>query len=124
MPKKILIVDDEAEALMHLRNILVRANFQVVSAASGNEALRLARTTAPDLIILDIVMPDMDGADVASVLSEDAATKEIPVIFLTGILTKEEELTGKKTGKHLVIAKPILAKDLLELVNKTLKLSS
>jgi DNA-binding response OmpR family regulator len=122
MPKKILIVDDEEEALVHLRNILIRQNFQVFSATTGNEGLRLARTTSPDLIILDIVMPDMDGADVASLLSEDPSTKEIPVIFLTGILTKQEELTGKKTGKHLVVAKPILAKDLVELVNKTLKL--
>jgi DNA-binding response OmpR family regulator len=122
MSKKILIVDDEEEALVHLRNILIRQNFQVFSATTGNEGLRLARTTSPDLIILDIVMPDMDGADVASLLSEDPSTKEIPIIFLTGILTKQEELTGKKTGKHLVIAKPILARDLVELVNKTLNL--
>lgn len=123
MTKKILIADDEEEALMRLRNILVRANFQVYSAPCGQEALRLAKSTSPDLIILDIMMPDIDGGDVATLLSEDASTKEIPIIFLTGILTKEEELTGKKTGRHLVVAKPILAKDLLVLVNKTLKLS-
>lgn len=120
MPKKILIVDDEEEALSHLKNILLRAHYEVVSATNGKDALELARNLKPDLLIMDIVMPDIDGADVASMLSEDPSTADIPVIFLTGILTKEEQLVGKRTGKHRVIAKPIAPAELLELINQTL----
>jgi CheY-like chemotaxis protein len=120
LPKKILIVDDEEEALRHLKNILGRANYDVACVTNGKDAISCAKNLKPDLIILDIVMPDIDGADVAAILSQDPLTSEIPILFLTGILTKEEQLLDKKTGKHRVIAKPIAAKELLELIGKTL----
>jgi CheY-like chemotaxis protein len=124
LPKKILIVDDEVEAMSRLKNILERAHYEVLSATNGRDGLRLTRELKPDLVILDIVMPDLDGGDVAAVLSEDPSTKDIPVLFLTGILTKEEQLLGKRTGKHRVIAKPIAAKELLELIANTLSQES
>jgi len=120
LPKKILIVDDEEEALSRLKNILTRADYDVVCATNGRDAIALAKNLKPDLIILDIVMPDIDGSDVASILSEDSGTVAIPVLFLTGILTKKEESLGKKTGRHRVIAKPIAAGELLELIGKAL----
>ena len=119
--KKILIVDDEEEALFHLINILRRANYKVISATGGEQAVELARKMHPDLIILDIVMPDLDGGDVATILSENPSTAGIPIIFLTGILTKEEELLGKTSGKRYVIAKPAMPEDLLDMVNKVIK---
>ena len=119
-PKTILIVDDEEEALVHLSNILRRNDYEVVATSKGKDAVSLAKNLKPDLIILDIIMPDVDGGDVAAILSEDPATDRIPIIFLTGILTKDEELQGRKTGKHQVIAKPIIPDKLLEIIRKTL----
>ena len=119
--KKILVVDDEEETLSHISNILRRSNYEVISTTRGKEALKLAADLLPDLMILDIVLPDMGGSEVASALVGNPATAEIPIIFLTGILTKqEEESVGSKTGKRYVMAKPATAEELLEMVRKAL----
>jgi CheY-like chemotaxis protein len=124
VPKTILIVDDEEEALTSLSNILRRADYEVIATAKGSDAINLAKNLRPDLIILDIVMPDIDGGDVAAILSENRLTAGIPIIFLTGILTKEEELQGKITGKHCVIAKPVMPDKLLKIIVETLSRQS
>lgn len=114
--KRILVVDDEEETLVAVGNILKRANYKVDSATSGKDALELTRKLRPDLIILDIVLPDMDGGDVASELSQDYLTSNIPIVFLTGILKKDEEYEGMKTGRRYVIAKPVTKDGLLSIV--------
>jgi CheY-like chemotaxis protein len=119
-PKTILIVDDEEEILVRLKSILTRAGYEATVTSKGKDAINLAKNLQPDLIILDIIMPDIDGGDVASALSDNPTTSEIPIIFLTGILTKDEELQGKTSGKHRVIAKPIMPEDLLRLIKETL----
>jgi len=120
-PKKILVVDDEEDVLIPLSNTLKRANYEVISTTKGKEAVELAIKLRPDLIIRDIILPDMGGTEVAAVLVENPSTTNIPIIFLTGILTKqEEESIEGKTGKHYVIAKPVTVKELLEMVGKIL----
>ncbi|MBU1122592.1 MAG: response regulator [Candidatus Omnitrophota bacterium] len=118
--QKILLVDDEEQVVEHLANILRRADYTVISTTKGKEALDLAMRQKPNLIILDIVLPDMDGSDVATTLADDPMTATIPVLFLTGVLKKEEECFVKKTGKHYVIAKPVTAPELLKMVNRIL----
>lgn len=119
--KKILVVDDEEEILTHITNILKRANYEVISTTRGKEALELATNLRPDLIILDIVLPDMGGSEVAAMLVQNPTTSNIPIIFLTGILTKqEEEAVESKTGKRCIIAKPATAEELLRAVNRAL----
>lgn len=119
-PKKILVVEDEQETLTHLSNILKRSNYEVISTTRGSEAVGLAKHYQPDLIILDIVIPDMSGSEVAATLLEDSTTTSIPIIYLTGILTKEEELRIKKTGRYYIVAKPITGKEILEKVKQVL----
>ena len=119
-PKKILVVEDEQETLTHLSNILKRSNYEVISTTRGSEAVGLAKHYQPDLIILDIVIPDMSGSEVAATLLEDSTTTSIPIIYLTGILTKEEELRIKKTGRYYIVAKPITEKEILEKVKQVL----
>ena len=114
---KILVVDDEQEVLTHLANILKRANYQVISTTKGKQAVELAINQRPDLIILDIVLPDMGGSEVAAVLKDNSSTANIPIIFLTGILSKEEENLVTKTGKYYVMAKPATSEELLKMVN-------
>ncbi|MBL7131677.1 MAG: response regulator [Candidatus Omnitrophica bacterium] len=119
--KKILLVDDEEEVLTHVSNILRRANYEVISTTRGKEAVGLAINQRPDLIILDIVMPDMGGSEVVATLCENPSTANISIILLTGILTKqEEESLGKKAGKHHIMAKPITGKELLDKVREVL----
>ncbi|MFH1338858.1 MAG: response regulator [Candidatus Omnitrophota bacterium] len=119
-PKKILVVEDEQETLVHLSNILKRSSYEVISTTKGSEAVGLVKSSSPDLVILDIVMPDMSGSEVAAALSEDPATAGIPIIYLTGILTKKEELSIKKTGRHFIMAKPTTGKEILEKVEQVL----
>ena len=124
-PKKILIVDDEEDTLISLGNILRRANYFVSTTTNGEEAIKLAKANHPDLIILDIVLPGLDGGSVADIISKDPATAHTPILFLTGILSKEEELQckkegGKKSGKHYMMAKPVSAEDIREMLSKIL----
>ena len=117
--KKILVVDDEKKALLLLGNILQRANYEVISAITGAEALNLVKENAPDLIILDIVLPDIDGTDIAATLAEDPATKDIPIIFLSGIIMKKgEPASGQKTGRNYIMAKPVTGPEILEVINR------
>ena len=119
--KKILIVDDEKEVLTHLTKILERFNCEVVSAALGKEALKLARETKPGLIILDIVLPDIDGGEVAYILAQSPETAEIPILFLTGMVTPAETSTKEIIGKHHLMAKPVIPDELLTVINKVYK---
>ena len=105
--KKILIVDDERDVLFLLEKELAGRGYSVISADNGNDAINLAKSEYPDLIILDIWMPGMDGAEVAAKLREDLKTKNIPVIFLTCLIRKtEEEEQGRVVSGNLFIAKP------------------
>lgn len=117
---KILIVDDEKEILDSLNSILKRANYKVFSTTKGKEAVDLAKEVAPDAIILDILMPDMSGDEVAAALSEDPSTAKIPIIFLTAILTKEEEMVRGNYGRQFVIAKPTTVETILEMLKNVL----
>ena len=105
--KKILIVDDEKDALFVLKKELAGRGYSVISADNGNDALDLAKSECPDLIILDIRMPGMDGTEVAAWLKEDPKTKNIPVIFLTCLFQKREgEEQGRVVAGEVLIAKP------------------
>lgn len=118
--KKILVVDDEEEVLYQLSNFLKRANYEVFSATKGREAIELAKKVQPNLIILDVILPDMDGGEVANILSSESIVNQSQIIFLTGVLTKEEEFYLGVTGKHHVVAKPVTGQELLEVMQKVL----
>ena len=120
--KKILIVDDEKDVLDVLEKRLSHAGYEVIKAENGKDALAMAKSQRPDLILLDIVMPEIDGAQTADILKSDPATKDIPIVFLTCLVTKEEEQSSDNViaGRHF-IAKPYNPKELLEVVQKHIK---
>lgn len=119
--KRILIVDDEEEALNHLKNILQRAGYQAISTTKGLEVLNLARLHRPDLIIIDIYLPDLEGSEVAARLREDAQCMNIPIVFLSGVvINKEDKLSGEKFGRHYILAKPVTPKEILDMVKKAI----
>lgn len=82
--KRILIVDDEKEIRELLRDKLSKSQYDVLTASSGKDALRIARDSRPNLILLDIAMPQMDGYAVCDEIKSESATQDIPVLFLTG----------------------------------------
>jgi len=118
--KTILVVDDEEEVTSALANTLKRVGYEVLTATTGRDALSKAKKHTPDLVILDIVMPGMDGGDVAAALAEDPVTADTPIIFLTALLAKAEETHIKTSGKHYILGKPVVGKELIALVNQIL----
>jgi two-component system alkaline phosphatase synthesis response regulator PhoP len=119
--KKILIVDDEDDVLKVLEKRLTTAGYAVIKARNGEEAIRLVKSDRPSLILLDINMPGMDGGQVRGVLKSDPMTKDIPVIFLTCLLAKDEEkVLGHERGGDFFIAKPYNVDDLLKQIEEHL----
>lgn len=103
---KILIVDDEERMLKLFSEILLREGLGVLTASDGKSGFELAVSESPDLILLDIMMPSVDGAQVLDNLSKDARTKNIQVAFLTALVREEEVASGKgKIGGHEYISK-------------------
>ncbi len=120
-PKKILLVDDEIEVIDSLNNILQKKSYEVFTATKGSKALELAQEYRPDIIILDIVMPGLLGGEVANKLSENPATANIPIIFVSGLNTKEDEkIMQENSGNYHTLAKPITPEELLNAIEKVL----
>lgn len=118
--KLALIIDDEKDVLEHISSMLRSSNFEVITSESGEEGLKLAFEHKPDLILLDVFLPDIDGGAVASQLSEKQGTKNIPIIYLTGLVTKQESQEPERIGKHFMIAKPVLKEELMLTISKVL----
>jgi CheY-like chemotaxis protein len=111
----ILIVDDEEDALWMLGKRLTAEGYSVIAANNGTDAIALAKSQHPDIIILDIIMPGMDGDEAAAKLREHPLTRSIPVIFLTALLTKTEEHQRNHTISSNItfFAKPFDTEELL-----------
>jgi two-component system cell cycle response regulator len=118
----ILVVDDNASNLQVVGAVLEQAGFAVAFAFDGPAAIDYARKTPPDLILLDIMMPGMDGYEVLSVLKGDARTRDIPVIFLTALVGGEETARGFEAGAADYVAKPFDYRELLARVSAQVEL--
>ncbi len=106
MAGKILVVDDDPIAVRLMRLSLTNEGFQVSTAASASEGLRVAQTERPDLVILDIMMPDMDGVEMCRLLRTQKATADIPIIFLTAKTQLDDKVIGLRAGADDYITKP------------------
>jgi len=121
--KKILIVDDEKDMITVLKKWLEIKGFKVISAFNGTEAITLARKEKPDIMVLDICLPDIDGGEVARELKNYPETENIPIIFLTALLSKDEEnKDSHMTGGNIMLAKPYNINEILAVINKQLKM--
>jgi two-component system alkaline phosphatase synthesis response regulator PhoP len=106
-PHKVLVVDDEDDILDLLQYNLEQEGFEVVLARDGMEALSIAEEEQPDLIILDIMMPRMDGIEVCRRLRQDAQLRTIPILMLTALSGEEEHVEGLDVGADIYLSKPI-----------------
>lgn len=115
---KILIIDDEVDLVETIRFPLELDGYQVLAASNGEEGLHLARKEKPDLIILDLMLPKIDGYKICRFLKFDEKYKHIPIIMLTARSQEKDRLLGQETGADEYITKPF---DLDDLVNKIKK---
>ncbi len=112
MPKTILIVDDFVDYTNMLSSSLETAGFEVLVANDGEASIRIAKEKKPDLIILDIMMPHVGGTEVRAELMKDPDTKEIPIIFLTGLKAPLQ----KENSRHLAVRRVSKSEDLKEIL--------
>jgi DNA-binding response OmpR family regulator len=124
MRPRILVVDDEPELLKALCIRLTAEGFACERATNGQEALTWLKTNVPDLIILDLLMPDMNGYEVRRRLQDDPRTAQIPVIVLTAVPERTVKQTTQGLGASSVLHKPFDTATLLSTVRHFLKLPS
>lgn len=112
--QKILICDDSQTDLMNLRNALAGTNCVLITATSGEEAVKKAKAEKPDVIFLDIVMPGMDGYAACRTLRNDPETKDIPVIFVSTKHQKADIVWAQMQGAKDLIGKPFEPKQIVD----------
>jgi len=111
--RKILIADDSSTARHVLFQMLAKHGYRCILAETAKEALDKARTEKPDLILLDVVMPDMSGFELTRIITRDDATKHIPVILCTSKSHETDRLWGMRQGATSYVVKPVDEGDLL-----------
>lgn len=114
---KILIADDEPDILEIIQYNLTREGYQVLTAKDGDDALMKAKSFLPDLIILDIMMPNKNGVEVCEILRKQTAFKDTLIIFLTALSDEGSQVKGLETGADDYISKPVSPKVLISRVN-------
>lgn len=116
MKKKILIVDDDP-ALINLFQMVLKESYDLILAYNGKEALDKVNDQAPDLVLMDVMMPVMDGLEALTKIKENPATSTIPVILLTAKVQSKDVLEGYKMGADYYITKPFTSKELVNGIN-------
>ncbi len=114
----VLIVDDAPEVLVHLKKVVESAGYRTISADSGEKALKILESEAPDLVLLDISMPGADGFEVCARIKSNPQHEEIPLIFVTSHTEIEKRLEGVKAGAVSYLTKPVNSSELLKSIEK------
>jgi len=115
--KKILIVDDSPTERHVLNSLLTKAGYEVVSCDNGDDAIVKARLTMPDLILMDVVMPGLNGFQATRAISRDPETKSIPIILCTSKSQETDKIWGLRQGARDYIVKPVKREELLAKIN-------
>jgi two-component system phosphate regulon response regulator PhoB len=117
---KILVVDDEPEAVELVEFNLRQAGFDVLTAGDGAEALKKARTLLPSLIVLDLMLPEIDGLEVCKMLRRDPVTKLIPIVMVTARAAEIDRILGLELGADDYVTKPFSPRELVLRIRKVL----
>jgi two-component system alkaline phosphatase synthesis response regulator PhoP len=118
--KKILVVDDEVDLVETIRFPLEMEGFNVLVSYNGEDALNQARKEKPDMILLDLMLPKLDGYKICRLLKFDERYKHIPILMLTAKTQEKDKLLGKETGADEYITKPFEIDELIKKVKKYL----
>jgi CheY-like chemotaxis protein len=120
MAKRILIVDDDELVLIALEELLKPQGFEVQTVSSGSAALRALEHNRFDLMLLDIIMPEMDGLELCKKIREKENCRDTPIVFLTAKSTEKDKTQGLEAGANLFLSKPISPEKLLQLISETI----
>lgn len=120
MQKKILVADDDSELVELVNFNLKKAGYAVETALNGAEAIRKARALSPDLIVLDVMMPELDGFAVCEILRRDTATVSTPILMLTAISSQLGRMAGLDSGASDFLTKPFSPRLLLARIEELL----
>lgn len=120
MKKKILVVDDDEIFIEIIKAWLLDNNYEVTTAKNGNEGYEKCKRFRPDAVILDILMPDMDGDEVAERIKNDPGIKNTPIIFVTAMVSGNEVPEGNLVGGQYMIAKPFNGEELSRVLDHLL----
>lgn len=118
--KRILLVDDEPDLLSMVKLRLEANGYEVITASDGNTAYEKAKSETPDLIILDLMLPGIDGYQVCRLLKFDERYRSIPIIMLTALSQKEDKEWGQKVGADYYLTKPFEPNELLDKIKELL----
>jgi two-component system phosphate regulon response regulator PhoB len=121
MKPKILVVDDEADAVELVAFNLKAAGYEVVTATDGEEALKKTRSVLPDLIVLDLMLPEVDGLEVCKVLRRDPRTQAIPILMLTAKAGEIDRVLGLELGADDYVTKPFSPRELVLRIKRLLR---
>ncbi|MDD5132698.1 MAG: response regulator transcription factor [Candidatus Methylomirabilota bacterium] len=119
--EKILVVEDEKDIVELLQYNLEKENFKIQSANNGQRALDLVRKNHPDLILLDLMLPEIDGLEVCRILKKDTKTSHIPIIMLTAKSSESDKIVGLELGADDYITKPFSMKELIARIKALLR---
>ena len=121
MRKKILVVDDDAELVELISFNLKQAGHSVGTASNGVDAIKKARSLEPDLIVLDVMMPELDGFAVCEILRRDSSTATVPILMLTALSSELGRLAGLGSGASEFITKPFSPRVLVQRIEELLQ---
>lgn len=122
MKTRVLVVDDEIDTLRLLNRLLDIAGYEPITTLNSVEAIALAETENPDVVLLDIMMPDLDGFTLCKMMRANQATQYLPIIFVTAYSALDLEERRKEAGADLLISKPITMDVLVETIDRALEL--
>jgi DNA-binding response OmpR family regulator len=121
MRRKILVVEDNADQLELIRLVLEKAGFAIGTAANGTDALIKTRSISPDLIVLDLMLPGLNGFDICETLRKNPLTASVPIVMLTGLCSQFGRLAGLESGANDFLTKPFKVEELVSKVDKLLQ---
>lgn len=116
----VLVADDDEDILVLVRTVLERAGYEVVAARDGAEAIAAAQQRRPDLAVLDVSMPELDGLEVLRRLRADASTSDVPVLLLSARVQEDDVARGFATGASAYVQKPFSPRELSDRVSELL----
>lgn len=121
MSRRILVVDDDKQIVRLVQSYLERAGYQVLAAYDGESALHAIRRERPDLVVLDLMLPDRDGWDVTKIVRSDANLSQLPIIMLTARVEDTDKIVGLELGADDYVAKPFNPSELVARVRAVLR---
>ncbi|PNK60993.1 response regulator [Psychrobacter sp. FDAARGOS_221] len=120
MHKKVLVVEDSQSEMARFRNILSNSNFEVLEANNGQQGVEMAAQHLPDVILMDIVMPEMNGFQATRKITRNDATAHIPVVMISTKNQETDKVWGKRQGAKAYLTKPVYEAELLSTIESVI----